>query len=351
LGLNLTLILIFFLPPILFISFLCFYRQARLRGKGGPLRLLLGNLLLLAFLTSLLLAGGEAYYRFLCDETDGFAVGLVSERWFARHYTFNNRGVRDNVDYASLPAGDKGRITFLGDSNTNGHGLPRVEERFVNILREDLTAWEIHYLGGDGNDTGHLLGGLRRWIGEGYQIDIVVYVYCLNDISDLMSEWRETSSRLYFERPGFPFANSYFLNTLYYRFKVLADPELRAYFDNVAAAYEDARWPLQQQRLELLHEIVTSNGAELLVVTFPFLEHMRSPAFLAIHRKLADFWRRKGVPHLDLIDTYRGIPIEALRVNAHDSHPNARGHSLAASSIGRFLDEQLPEPGESDDER
>jgi hypothetical protein len=351
LGLNLTPILIFLLPPILLISFLCLYRHARLRGQSRGFRLLLGNFLLLSFLTSLLLAGGEAYYRYLCDETDSFAIGLVSERWFTRHYTLNNLGIRDNIDYENLPAGGKRRITFLGDSNTNGHGLPRVEERFINILRKEFTAWEIHFLGGDGYDTGHLLGSLQRRIGEGYQLDVVIYIYCLNDISDLMSEWRETASRLYSERPGFPFANSYFLNTLYYRFKVLADPELRAYFDNLAAAYEDERWPLQQHRLELLHEIVTSNSADLLVVTFPFLEHMGSPEFLSIHRKIADFWLRKGVPHLDLIDTYRGIPIETLRVNAHDSHPNARGHSLAASSIGRFLDEQLPDLGESDDGR
>jgi lysophospholipase L1-like esterase len=234
------------------------------------------------------------------------------------------------------------RLTFLGDSNSNGHGVPDVGKRFVNILRENNPGWEIHFLGGDGYDTGQLLETLQRWIGGGYQLDRVVYVYCLNDISDLIPEWQQAARRLYSERPGFPFSGSYFLNTFYYRLKALTDPDMTLYFDRVAAAYENDLWSLQQQRLQRLHELITGGDGELLVVTFPFLERMDSPAYQAIHDKLADFWWQRDLPYLDLAGSFRGIPLEDLTVNAQDTHPNEQGHRLAARSIERFLEEHLP---------
>jgi hypothetical protein len=74
------------------------------------------------------------------------------------------------------------------------------------------------------------------------------------------------------------------------------------------------------------------------VLTFPFLQHL-GPGyeFRAVHAKLGKFWQELGVPHLDLLDLYEAHRNETLMVNAHDAHPNARAHALAAEAISDFV--------------
>jgi len=73
-------------------------------------------------------------------------------------------------------------------------------------------------------------------------------------------------------------------------------------------------------------------------VTFPFLHHL-GPAyeFRAVHAKLDRFWQELGVPHLDLLPLYEAHRSETLTVNAHDAHPNAHAHALAAEAIESFV--------------
>lgn len=212
------------------------WRRAREAGNSTWL-VVAGNVSLFAALLSALLLGGEIYYRFVYDSTDGYDLDLVTNRWLERHYRFNNFDVRDDVDYVAGIAPDRSRVTVVGDSYSNGHGLEDVGERFVNRLRRQHPEWEVHLLGGDGRDTGQLQAGLNTWLSRGYELDRVVYVYCLNDISDLIERWQVAAQRLYAEQPRFFFAHSYVLNTWYYRLKVGLDPALSRYFDYIAEAH------------------------------------------------------------------------------------------------------------------
>lgn len=323
------------LPALLLLGFV---RVTRWRARrGGTALLLLGNLLLLSFLVSLLLAPGELYYRFFYDEPDGFGLGLASKRWMARHYSFNNLGMRDDVDYALAIAPGRTRVTFLGDSFTNGHGVSQVEARFVNRLRDAHPEWEVHMLASDGRNTGPLLADLRQRLSAGYEIDRVVYVYCLNDLTDVMPGWRAIGRRTYSERPGLLLANSWLLNTWYYRLRAMLDPDLRSYFPRIARAYGKRPWQVQSQRLEELARLVAEHGGRLQVVTIPFLELMDDPEFRAIHAQLDRFWKERGVPHLDLLEAFESIPLEELRASRFDTHLNPEGHRLAAERIEGFL--------------
>ena len=229
------------LPVAALTTFVLCWRRARSTKRSGWL-VAAGNVSLLVALLSVALLGGEIYYRFLVDSTDGFDLDLVTNRWLQRHYRFNNFDVRDDVDYADRIAPDRLRVTVLGDSYSNGHGLEDVSQRFVNVLRRRHPDWEIHLIGGDGWDTDRLGAGLDRWLARGYQLDRVVYVYCLNDISDLIERWQVAAQRLYSEQPGFFFSHSYVLNTWYYRLKASLDPDLSSYFDFIAEAYRGPEW-------------------------------------------------------------------------------------------------------------
>jgi hypothetical protein len=347
-GTSLFLALAIILPCLFLALFVAVFRSARRRGRSGWLRVASGNLLLIGFLLSLCLTCGELYYRFVVDETDGYAIGMVSERWFERHYRFNNFRIRDDIDYVMSPAAGRRRLTFLGDSYTNGHGVSRVEDRFVNVLRRRHPEWEIHFFGADGMETGDLVQMLQLRLGEGYGIQDVVYVYCLNDISDLIPDWLATARKIYDERLGFPIDSSYFLNTYYFRLKIHFDPALQGYFEMLVQAYANEHWLVQQRRLAMLRSTVERLGGRLVVVTFPFLEHVQTPEFVAIRAQLAEYWRRAGVPHRDLSDLYADLDTAKLIVNRRDTHPNEYAHGLAADYLTEFLEQSLPYPATED---
>jgi lysophospholipase L1-like esterase len=334
------------LLPILIGGVLFAFAQ-RLRARTGPpgaLRLVVGNLLVLLLLLSLSVAGGEVYYRFFCDTTDGLGYTKVNERWFERHWQLNPAEFRDDVNYSLNRTPDKRRITFLGDSFTAGHGIKNVQDRFANRIRRAHPEWEVHVLAQPGFDTGDELKQLENSLGQQYQLDVVVLVYCLNDVVDLFPEWAEAVLRVKARaaQSGWLVRNSYLFNTLYYRFFAPRDAGAARYFDFIAQGYRGGHWEQQQQRLKALRDLVQSHGGRLLVVTFPLFQGMGSQyAYQSVHDQLNQCWRALGVPHLDLLTVYSNLPPAQLIVNRHDPHPNEHAQALAADAIGKFLQEEL----------
>jgi hypothetical protein len=290
-------------------------------------------------LTSLLLAGAEAYYRFGVDTTDSFGRTRINMRWFQRHWKLNQMGYRDSVTFYPLSrAPGKRRITFLGDSFTAGHGVSDVEDRFANQIRNRGTD-EVHVWADLGYDTGHAIELVQGLITNGYQFDRVVLVYTLNDIGDLSPEWKAMAEEIRSAPPPpFLIRHSFFLDMCYYRLKARLNPDISNYCQSMLECYNGPLWEQQQRRLKQLRSLVESHGGRLLVVIFPFLQHL-GPAyeFRAVHTKLDRFWQDLGVPYLDLLSVYEAHRGEKLTVNAHDAHPNVRAHALAAEAIEHFL--------------
>src|SRR5262245_29789780 len=146
-----------------------FLRRAR-TAPGGPGRLLAGNLLVLLFLLSLLFLVAESYYRFWADGTMGNNMSRASQRWSERHWADNAQGVRDNVDYLVARAAGRRRITFLGDSFSAGHGIAKVEDRFINRIRAGNPGWEVHGFAMLGLSVVDHLALLDRLDAQGYEV-------------------------------------------------------------------------------------------------------------------------------------------------------------------------------------
>ena len=195
----------------------------------------------------------------------------------------------------------------------------------------------------------------RRWrpcTSWGYENDVVVLSYCLNDISDVVPEWRGIKDRIYnAPSPGFLFEESYFLNKLYSRWRAAGDPDVSDYYQFIDQAYSGEVWEHQQRRLELLHEKVREQGGKFLVVTFPFL-HDVGPEYRYrfIHEKLDQFWTDRDVPHLDLLSLYESYQPGDLVVNGQDPHPNEFAHALAADAIAEFLQQNAGESSDAADQ-
>ena len=337
------------LPALLALSTLVFFRwEQQIRARSRVASLLIGNALLSVLCLSLGFALGETYYRFIYDTTDSFASTLVALRWMDRHYESNNWGVRDDIDYQPKMAEGARRVTFLGDSFTEGYGVADVEQRFVNLIRKRDRSREVHGLSSAGASTETEINVLRDSLRRGYELDTVVLVYCLNDASERTREWNERYSKLYadFWSENFFVRNSYFVNTLFFRYKRKRNPDAKNYFHFIRHGYTGRNWDAQELLFHRLRALVKRNGGQLRVVTFPFLHNMGPEyPYADIHEKLAAFWERLGVPDLDLLGVYRDYSSDELVVNPYDAHPNVFAHRLAADAIGRFLD---GEPGSAD---
>lgn len=304
------------------------------------------NVLVLAALLSLPLPVGEVYFRFIYDTTDAYSLSRVSQEWFLRHYRYNQANVRDSLDTynVKMRPGIR-RVSFLGDSFTVGHGVKDVEMRFANIIRAQHPDWEVHALAQNGVDLGVQLTKVKRMALGGYAMDIVVLVYCLNDITDLIPPWQAIMKRMYDTKPPVWTRHSYLLDTMFHRWVVYFDEDLRDYYDFIPKAYDSHVWPTQQKRLRTLRDMVTSRGGHFVVVTFPFVHQMQPDSpYRQVHATLNEFWSQLNVPHLDLLPVLESYLVEALVVNGRDPHPNEKAHALAADAIAQFVEQQMQRP-------
>ncbi|MSU59283.1 MAG: SGNH/GDSL hydrolase family protein [Pedosphaera sp.] len=337
---------LFLVSPVVCAGGLVFLRR-RLRARPGPTgwpMLLLGNALVLLCLLSAGTLAGEIFFRFIYDTTDSLGNTKVCERWAQRYFQANRAGCRDNIEYSSPLKPGVRRFSFLGDSFTTGHGVKNVEDRFANRFRRAHPQWEVHALAQPGFETGDETAFLSLCLQNRYQLDQVVLVYCLNDISDLVPEWTTARDKIYAEQDGQNWLvnSSYFCNFIYHRWKAVRNPWIKNYFQFVRQTATGPVWEQQKERLKALKQEVESNGGHLVVVTFPFL-HAVGPdyEFQPLHDSLNQFWREQKVPHLDLLPIYKNTPARKLTVNSFDAHPNEYAHALAADAIGKFLQEQL----------
>ena len=331
-----------FLMAVILLLFFRRYRQHKATTHRVP-RLIAGNSFVLLFLCSIIVVAGEVKFRFFHDTTDSFGLTKTTQEWFVRHFQPNNVGFRDSVDYSvGIPPG-KRRITCLGDSFTAGHGVRDVEDRFGNCIRQLRHGWDVQVTAQCGWDTGHELAFLEDSGGFGYQLDVVVLVYCLNDVADIVPEWAATLERIYSSsEPGFLVAHSYFFNAMYYRWKASRDPDIVDYCRFVKQHYEGPVWSEQQERLKCLHNEVKSRGGRLIVVTFPFMHALgKEYSYREAHKRLSEFWDSLGVPELDLLTVYQSHDSQTLVVNSRDAHPNEQAHALAAKAMVTFLDIHL----------
>ncbi len=225
-----------------------------------------------------------------------------------------------------------------------GHGIASVEDRFANIIRAAHPEWEVHTLAKIGFDTAEESDLLRRSLANGYQIDQIVLVYCLNDVSDLFPEWKHEleTIRERAKQRGWLWRHSYFFDAIYFRWLAWRNPYLNRYFAFVIDGYRSPVWEQQQQRLTEFRSLVPNGGGGLLVVIFPFFQSAGPDyEFRSVHEQLDRFWNEQGIPCLDLLSIYSNLPPSRLTVNRYDAHPNEYAHQLAAKRIDAFLVSQL----------
>ena len=282
----------------------------------------------------------ELYFAIVYDQTDSFNMSNVSRHWFARHVRENAQGFRDDAPFPrQVPAGKK-RIAFIGDSFTFGHGIKNVADRFsdrVGARLESVRPGKFleSNIGSAGINVQIVTNMVERLADRGYQIDVLVYAICLNDIEGYEPAMNQMYQRLYLQSPKFfLFRDTYFLNMLYFRVQQARLPEVRSYYSQLADSYRSAPWEGMRHKLDELVECCAATKIDLRIVIFPFLHNLGPDyPFDAAHERIAEYCSEAQLPCLDLKSVLLPHVQEGLTVSRFDAHPNERAHALAAQAI------------------
>ena len=122
------------------------------------------------------------------------------------------------------------------------------------------------------------------------------------------------------------------------------------YIEHFNGLYENPRtWQPFKNSMQALVTSVKEQNKPIVAVVFPLFGlpmDDRYP-FYAAHEKVSKLLTSLAVPHFDISDIYKGIPLDRLQViPGVDRHPNEIAHRMAAERIYLWLEEQKLLPPE-----
>jgi len=300
------------------------------------------NALLLLLTLALCLTALEAYYRFFYCQSDGF--GRLMKNFSDRYYRSDSYGLRAS----NLPLSrTKTNLVVVGDSHVFGAGLKRTADRFSERLATHYPDLHVVNLGFPGWDSKTEVEQLRKYADPQAGVAVVILTYFFNDIE----EDTTNADRGRINGPTQPakptvmddalqWVSNYsrFVEMFYFR---IGYPRLvRGRLGQIQMSYRD---PAVRERhlatLEKLREEVEQQyGAQLLIVTLPFLHSTpllnETPFYQGFDASLNE----RGFRSIDMQPIFARYGIKKLQVNRWDPHTNPRANRLVADAIIEYLD-------------
>ena len=209
----------------------------------------------------------------------------------------NSDGVRDRNHQVENVDGST-RIVCLGDSVTFGYGVAP-QSSYPVLLESKLRARsqnvEVFSVALFGWSTRQERIAYQR-IARKYKPNFVILGICLNDIVEIGNNNAQPPR---------------FLSLLYRNsnlVRVLMRPHAREIhqveelFEEPDAQRVEAGWQLCFEEIDQLASEVKQDGAQLIVLLFPFRFQVRpDPPDPIAQQKMADFCRQRGLPFLDVL--------------------------------------------------
>jgi len=263
-------------------------------------------------------------------------------------YRVNALGLRGPETTIEKPAGVR-RIAVLGDSIAFGYwvrdeqGFARQLERLLNDGRTSTDRVEVLNFGVPGYNLEQELEALRVKALL-FEPDVVVVLFCLNDLQGLFSyelglvqERSDRRRRLWGRVREWLVGHSRLFSWVEYRFTELEarrgfvkakDPlEGRIY----AMAVSEQRKALQGQ-LAVLRSIAASREVQVLLAVVPVLgDRFDRYPHRGTHGAVLEAAEAEAVEAVDLLDCFSAYAFRDLRIDV--VHPSPLGHRVAAHGV------------------
>ncbi len=299
-------------------------RKRREGKKTGRLPL---RLWILSFTTFLAVSGLESWFSRHFMESHGYVWTHATALWNATYWKpINSLGFRD-VDHTPESLVGKKLMLVVGDSFAAGHGVADVADRFSDVLGKRLgNGWAVANIAERSANTPQEFDILGRYP---HRPDAVLLSYFLNDIESAAEKLALTRVFKAKEPEGALKAlvdRSSFANFLYWRLSLwlAATPydHFRGYLPSLFDHPEV--WRLHEAELGRFAAYARERKIPLHVVVFPNLLDVEGSRPMT--RKVADAFRERDIPVLDLSDILAGREPSGLIVAPADAHPNAAVH-------------------------
>jgi lysophospholipase L1-like esterase len=263
-------------------------------------------------------------------------------------YRVNLLGLRGPETTLEKPAGVR-RVAVLGDSIAFGYwvsdeqGFARQLETLLNAERGSSGRVEVLNFGVPGYNLEQEIEALRSKA-LAFSPDLVVVMFCLNDLESLFSyELGLVQERTDRRRtlPGqvreWLVARSRLFSWVEYR---LTELEARRHFVKAknpiegplyAAAVSQQKQALQGQ-LAVLRSLLASHGIPGLVVLVPVLgDRFERYPHRELHRAVVEAAEAESLVAADLLDCFSAYEFRDLRIDV--VHPSPLGHRVAAHAV------------------
>jgi hypothetical protein len=226
------------------------------------------------------------------------------------------------------------RVLLLGDSYTEGAGVPRharFADRLQVLLRRAHPGAEVFAGGRCGMDTGDEADLLER-TGDRIEPDVVVVCYVLNDA--------ERGSPVQFAPPNpvFQFASGQLRSYAAYRVQCVARAAGDANWPRVIQAQhqpDSAGWQRVQDGLDRIGRWCDRRNVRKMLVVFP-LFHEGAEECRPVMDQVVEAAKTRGFEAHSLLDAFGGR-WQALALSAYDSHPGAEAHALTAARLAELI--------------
>jgi hypothetical protein len=198
--------------------------------------------------------------------------------------------------------------------------------------------YEVANLGEPGLETSQIEALVRATLEQGYQIDIAVYVFMLNDIEGYDPRTQEVIKSLQQAEPRFfLISQTFFPNWIYFRLRQ-ATGRGGEYFPHLRDAYFQEPWNGLSRKIAQLQDECRENHVDFRMVIFPFLNNLGPEyPFHKAHQRLVEFCEERKIPVLDLEPILTRHIGERLTVNRFDAHPNERANAIVAEALKEKL--------------
>jgi len=251
------------------------------------------------------------------------------------------------TDRSPSPAKKPGsiRIAVVGDSFSFGPYMQFDDtfakrlERWLN-LNESQPLVEVINYGVPRYSTSHEIAVVERALKE--HADLVLLQITLNDPE--IKPYRPTGLLVDEKTGEIVVANKLFQywRSLGYVVTRIENTQTHKDYVNYFFRLFDGKktWKNFSDSLKAIAARCQKADVPLVAAVFPLFGHPVNPAypFFPLHEKVGGALQSLNIPHLDLAEAYRYLPLERLQViPVADRHPNEIGHRIAAEAMIPWL--------------
>lgn len=269
---------------------------------------------------------------------------VVDADWVRQFIEFNRDGFRDREYTVNKPSG-KFRILVVGDSQTFGHGIEKLEDTFPKQLEKllnqgiEYAKFEVLNFAMPGWNTADQLQYIYKK-GFLYQPDLILLNFFHNDLPP--SLFSDCDSKDIEIVPAIGLLIKWFHSSqLYHFFKFRINRLLEktgnkpSYEDCRRSSYQSRSWDMEEIYLDTLIYTAQTKSIHIMMTVLPIMFRLdENYPFVFAHQKLKQYCDSRKFFCVDLYqEGFQGKNEDDFIISRRDRHLNTRGTELVAQVL------------------